>query len=229
MTVKKIKPVEASLFSYRVGNSIIHKIPAGIKLAILFALCISMANKFSENWILLFSYCVATLVVFVAARTPVSHLKNLKFVIFVGLFVTAFRTFEFNQKIAFNLAETKIGLLYTVRLLIAATAALIVFETTSRREIQEVFAVAERGLQKIFPPAKKIPFALTISVAISFIPEIFSVWNAVQLAARARTPSGKIPFSRRIAISIAQISALFSCMFFRAEETRNAIVNRKNL
>lgn len=227
MTTKRImpKPISPSLFSYRVGSSLIHKISAGIKLILMFAICICVFYE-KLNAAILIANGILVMVGFFAAETPISRLKKIKFVFIVGLFVTAVRAINFTPNFSFSKSGLMAGLIYTARLSITAIAALVVFETTTRRQIQEVFEKVEIVLQKIFPPLKKVRLALMISTSINFIPEIFSVWNQIQLATFSKMPAKKLPLSRRISVATAQIFALFSCMLERAEETRKAIVNK---
>ena len=116
----------------------------------------------------------------------------------------------FNQSLPDALAA---GLLYTIRFLITAIAAQIVFETTSPLEIKESFG-------------KSNP-ALALALAINFIPQVFATWNQVHTAAMARTPNKK-GLLRTIPIVYCEIQAFFSCLLYQAEIKRKALLNRSS-
>lgn len=82
------------------------------------------------------------------------------------------------------------------------------------------------GIAHIFPPLRKWNPALVISLAINFIPQIFDTWSSVRTAARARTLSGKKSIAQAIRILYQEIQSLISCLLFKAETTRKAILNR---
>lgn len=210
-------------------------------------------------WIRTGVYAIIVLVLFILAKTPIRNLRRLLFVPVMGLLLTFFRMIAWQPNnndfpITLDLLQLPDGLLYTLRFLVTATSALILFETTSRLQMLEALEQVEDLLKKIFPPLKKFHVARIVSIAIGFIPEIFTVWNQVNLAARARmqtttslrsatdswsvagtrstansqsaTGKQKISIKRRIAILVAEFSALLSCMMQRAEETRKAVENR---
>lgn len=172
-------------------------------------------------------YAVIVVVLFFISKLPVKHLRNLKYVLVIGLFVTILQCINFNTTIPVSFDGIRAGFLYTIRLGTVSLLALITFETTTHLQIQDSLETIESLIKKIFPPFRKVPFALTMSVTIGFIPEIFATWNKIQKASAARIPCKKISVVRRIEIFSAQISALFSCMLSKAEQTRRAIVARK--
>lgn len=202
---------------------------------------INLKITFNSNVVLNFTYseiaaalyAVICVVLFFTSGLPLKRLRNLKYVLVIGLFVTILQCINFNTipsastMFSFSFVGIRAGILYTIRLGTVSLLALITFETTTRLQIQDSFETLESLLQKIFPPFRKIPFALAISVTIGFIPEIFATWNKIQKASAARIPCKKLSVVRRIEIFLAQISALFSCMLSKAEQTRRALVARK--
>ena len=117
------------------------------------------------------------------------------------------------------------ALLYIYRFFMSALSALIFFETTSPLQIKAAFEQIQNVLAKIFPPLKRINPAMTLALAINFIPEIFSAWMRISRAAKARRPEGK-GAAFFIGGLYAQLAALLSCLISYAETTRRAIVNR---
>lgn len=198
---------------------------------------INLKITFNSNVVLNFTYyeitavfyAVICVVLFFTSGLPLKRLRNLKYVLVIGLFVTILQCINFNTTPSVLFDGIRAGILYTIRLGTVSLLALITFETTTRLQIQDSFETLESLLQKIFPPFRKISFALAISVTIGFIPEIFATWSKIQKASLARIPCKKLSVVRRIEIFLAQISALFSCMLSKAEQTRRALVARKLL
>lgn len=125
-----------------------------------------------------------------------------------------------------NLNGCAAGILYTVRFFITTFTAQTIFETTSSLEIKGAVESVQDGIAHIFPPLRKWNPALVISLAINFIPQIFDTWSSVRTAARARTLSGKKSIAQAIRILYQEIQSLISCLLFKAETTRKAILNR---
>lgn len=238
---------QPALFSYRHTDSLIHRIPAWIKLLLL---CIVTFRTFSNSsygitnqsiipflpWIRAGFYFILSAVFFFLAKTPFSSLKRLSFILWLGFFMLLISffsvTIEFNDKnniVIFNTTAIISDGLYIFRFFTTTLFSLIIFETTSRLEIMEVLSLLEKKISKIFPFAKKLQLSLILSVAITFIPEIFNCWYKVSLAATARSPIGKHG-KRKISLSIinAQFSAFFFNMLQYAEQVRRAINNRSN-
>jgi energy-coupling factor transporter transmembrane protein EcfT len=233
----RIHPVQPALFAYRCGMTLIHRIPA---LPKIIGMCIITIRTFVSTynrvtytaadrivWLHALAYGIVTAACFILAQTPVRHLRKLLFVPVMGMIITLFRMITLFPFLSLNMAELPEGLLYTVRFFITTCAALVFFETTSRRELQDALEQVESVFRRIIPPLRRVPAALSVSIAIGFIPEIFSMWNTIILAAAARIPSDRrLPPFRRIAVICQELSALLSCMIARAEETRKAVLNR---
>src|SRR5574344_141283 len=210
-TNNKIPP----LFTYRRGTSCIHRLPARVTLVLL---CVISVRAFVSTyggvtytaasapvWIHAAVYAAITVVLFVLSGTPVSRLKNLLFVPVAGLLVTLVRSVDVFP-LCFIPGEIPEGLLYTVRFLITTGAALVIFETTSRTEIQRAFERIQNGIGVVLPVIRRIPLAVTISIVLDFIPEIFFKWRMIQTATAARTPDEKkISVMRRLQIMTMEL------------------------
>lgn len=232
-----------ALFSYRQGDSIVHLIPPLVKLILLCVICArtfsrsvygGIFDKFcSENMILwirtAFYFCIQA-VLFFAARTPLASLKKLKFVFVIGAMLAALRLIpsgiDSAEYYKLNLNDLISSLLYIFRFFITSASALIIFETTSRLEIFDAFNSIEKKLALLFPAVKKLNIALTLSITISFIPEIFSTWKDINLAAAARNGQDKKSILCFFRITTAEFFALFYNMFEYAEQLRKASINR---
>ncbi|MGP1459789.1 MAG: hypothetical protein ACTTKL_10870 [Treponema sp.] len=234
---------QPALFSYRKGDSAVHRLPPLLKLTILCVICVRtfsnsvyggvLSRLCSDGTVLwlraAFYFCVQASLFF-AARTPFSSLKKLKFVFVLGGMLTALRLIpsriEPPNYIALDAAELFASLLYVFRFFVTSAAALIIFETTSRIEIFDAFSSVEKRLAALIPAVKKLNIALTLSITVSFIPEIFSAWNAISLAAAARSGSARRSPQAFFRSVTAQFFALFYNMFDYAEQLRKASANR---
>lgn len=222
--------ISTSLFSYRQGNSVLHKTPAILKLILLFLLCIftflkqnynSLDEILSFTVILQTSICffISILMFFLGGKNFQS-LKNLKFVAILGAMVIFLKTINIptetitNPLQYMNIQGFAEGVLWIIRFFITTLACLTVFETTSSLQIKEALGNA-----------------LVISLAINFIPEIFRTWEKIKSASFSRSiykKNGKTKhsFKRAIIVTYQELSALFSCMLYYAEIKRKALLNR---
>lgn len=221
-----------ALFSYRNSNSLIHRIPAAIKLILMIFITLrtfSNSTYLIKNedfvqyfpWIRAGFYFFISLIFFFLAKTPFKSLFRLRFIFWIGILMILISLLSKNYSALIS------DFLYIFRFFTTALFSLIVFETTSKLEILDSLSALENAICKIIPVAKKLNFALILSITITFIPEIFSEWNKITLAAAARTPlkkNGKRKFS--LTSINAQITALFLNMLNYAEQLRKAVINR---
>lgn len=223
-----------TLFAYRKGNSVMHKVPASAKLVFLFILCIfTYHGGMSVSWNRLFSWeiviknsvCLAAsfALFFLAGANP-NSIKQMKFVLVIGGLVTLVKLVHY----PFWLDKDALayGILYTLKFFITSFAAQSVFETTSALQIKEALESAQNGLSKIIPQIKNRNPAFIISLAINFIPEIFETWGKVELAVNARTHKKS---KGKIRILTQKFSTFFSCILHNAQIKRIAVLNRSNV
>lgn len=220
--------MQDSLFSYRYDKTIIHKIPAIIKL---FYLCFVSIRIFStqeqstnyEPWILCCFYFLLNTIIFILGKTKLTSLKKLLFIPIIGLVITLIRGINFNEKYFFNHFELLEGLLYTTRLFISSFTALIVFDTTSIYQL-------ENNLDKI-PLFKKLKISQTISLTILFIPLIFRTWDKIKTATKSRTKNKNLSFIKKINILYQNLITLFASIINSAENIRKTILirNKNNI
>jgi energy-coupling factor transporter transmembrane protein EcfT len=117
------------------------------------------------------------------------------------------------------------GFLYCSRFALISFFAEIIFETTSSLEIRICLEQIENAFSFIIPPLKKIRLSLIISLAITFIPQVFEKWNQVHLAVKARCPQ-KRKLHQSVSILMTELTALISCLMRAAETKRLSILNR---
>lgn len=236
-----------ALFSYRNIDSPIHRMPAWLKLLLL---CAVTFRTFSNAlysisatqlipyipWIRTGVYFIFSAVFFFLAKTPFASLKRLTFILWLGFFMALIslcsvkiELAEKNNTVIFNTTALLNDGLYIFRFFTTALFSLVIFETTSRLEIMDALSAIESKLAKLIPAVKKIRLALILSIAITFIPEIFNCWNKVSMAAAARSKMKKNG-KRKITLHImnAQLTAFFFNMLDYAEKVRRAICNRTN-
>lgn len=216
-----------ALFSYKNRNSLLHKIPAFIKILIIFSLCVFCFKETGYEKIKLPLCFCFSLLLFFLGRGNIETLKPVPYIIFLGIFVTLLRMFNFFPEFSFNRSGFYSGLIYSFRLLITAFSCQIIFETTSGTQIQNSLENIENLFSKFIPPVKKLHVALLVSLAINFIPLVFETWNKVHSACLARSPKKKSIFYAA-KILMCQTEALLSCLIFKAEIKRKAILNRGN-
>ena len=231
------------LFAYRKGSTPMHRAGALLKIALLTILCIctfSGSTTGTKEFLARTSPCLAaSLLAFIIAGARPNSLRQLLFVPVMGLFVTAFSAVSFSGAegteaavisagfIAISREGLLYGLQYTLRFFITALAAQSVFETTSATEITEALESVQDALARVLPPLKKYNLALPLALTLSFIPQVFSTWNRVHLAALARSgrPKGFHPVLL-VRTASAELQALLSSMLFQAETKRKALLNR---
>lgn len=205
--------MELTLFSYRRGNSVMHRINAGLKILFLIAFSFFVFWNPSSNQddslvnktvLINLSVCfLISWICFFLAGANWKSLVLLRFVFVIGLLVTVLKMTD-SVKDGFAY-----GLLYTARFFTTAFLAQTVFETTSMIQIQD---------------SLHLPKIITLS--INFIPQIFYEWNKIKLASKARRPGTKNPVKIAGAF-LFEIQALFLTMLSKAENVRRAVENRE--
>lgn len=234
------------LFSYRHSDSLVHKIPAWVKLLVLMIVTLRIFSNATFGleeitggtecikWARTGFYFLITMFFFFAARTPFRSLFRLRFILWLGLCMVivslcSVRVVEENGAYFYSLNTQmlKDDGIYIARFFTTALLALVVFETTSKIQIMDTLSSIENAVCKVIPSFKKLHLALILSITITFIPEIFSSWNRINMAAAARTPlnrKGRRSFS--LNSLNAQFTALFMNMLQYAEQVRRAVENR---
>lgn len=231
------------MFSYRRGQTPLHRFPAVLKIVFMMFFCVFIfsgtngASKETLEEILKFNVLVhlgicfaVNILLFVLGKGNASSIGQMKWVIWFGLLVTVFRLIPENYADFkdWNLYRKVLtdgiaaGTLYTLKFFSASFACQMIFETTSNLEIRESFEKVHRGICKILPFMKKFNLAFVISLAVTFIPEVFASWEKVRLACKARQGKKRRFFQNLL----AELMALLSVLIGLAETKRKAILNR---
>lgn len=246
-----------ALFSYRRGNSVIHRTPTLLKLFMMVVLCIvvfwggaceTVKNALSIPVAARIASCLfLSILTFFLAGANWKTLPNLGFVFVIGFLITLLKIFyipefeyeqgaiepltmeiDFLPFLEINLDGLASGIVYTLRLFIAAFFAQTIYETTSSLEIKNALEQLQNFVAKIIPPIKKINPALAISLAINFIPQIFSTFEKVMLAAKSRSVTKKSRIKIPLKNYFFILKSLLMCLLQQAEETRRAVLARSN-
>ena len=202
--------MELALFSYRRGTSSLHKAPALLKMIFLFALNFFVFWESPRTAALrcALSFAASASLFFLSGANWKGLLK-LRFVLYIGLMVFALKII--GSPAASWTDSAAYALLYTARFFVSALAAQCVFETTTMLQMQE---------------ALRLP--LVVTLAINFIPQIFSEWQKIKLAARSRTSARRRKsIFGAASIALFEMQALLFVMLEKAETKRKALENRR--
>lgn len=228
----------STLFSYRNESSILHRVPALVKMILLVAVCFvafcgensfSSLNDFLSGtaFVCLCSCGVFLCILYVLGGFRLSSLAKMKFVFFYSLFIFMFRCWKFSDAgiIEWDVEGLWFCGLYSARFFVAAFTSELIYETTSLLEIKTALEDVENLFARIVPAVKKARISFLLALAMNFIPEIFAVWNRIRIASRSRNQK-KINLVRVVQVINKETECLFSCLIRRAENKRKAILNR---
>ena len=218
-----------TLFSYNNKKTLLHKLPALVKIIFTCVFCFFVFGNFLSNSSLsaekvqnlkiLLSSCFA-IFLWLISKSGFQAFIKLKIVLILGLVFTLFKGFSLESPFFIDIQLAKEGLLYSYNFFITTFVALLLFETTTMLEIQN-------DLQKI-PLLNKTYLPMILAITISFFPEIFSTWEEVRLAAKARKkPKAKLSLKQKVKNLITQFSSLLSIMLQKAEIKRKALLSRQ--
>ncbi|MGI5173663.1 hypothetical protein H0R92_08690 [Treponema sp. OMZ 840] len=161
-----IKP----LFAYRSGNSLIHKMPALIKLILLFLL--PAAVFFIPPLYCFFYIFINSAAAFYAGFSLRRQIKDLKPIAYYAFFLAL------THIVSFLIGESgsvKPLIALILRLTCAIQISSLFFSTTTSLELKQ-------ALEKVLPKSISLIFTLFLT----FIPLLFSVWAQLDLSWKAR-------------------------------------------
>jgi len=194
-------------FSYRAGKTMLHRMPAGLKL--IFVIIIS-AFAFASVYGLAASILLVLTASAVAHIPPYSLLKGSKPLVILSLCIILLRTIRpegegiavFGLHIPFISREGFFeGLLATPGFFVPFAAAALLFSVTTMRELRLSLALVEKNILCKFPrkgaKAQRRKgegekgytpfFSLGISLMLGFIPRFFEMWDDANLACDSRS------------------------------------------
>ncbi len=202
-----------SAFSYKSGNSPLHRCPAWIKILVLPLVSIVFINLPPIFAVALFlaqiviSFCLRFTV-----REQLSDLRAVLYYAAMLLFVKCI-TFAFS-----GLLETAVMLL---KLLCVMQTASLVFKTSTSLQLREGLEKIELAIRKLFRASPAVPVAGVIALFVCFIPQVSKNWQQVKRAWKAR--GGK----NSIRMYMVLLPVLFSVGMKQAYTTARAISIRK--
>ncbi len=202
------------IFSYTAARSPLHSIPAGLKLLVLLLTPVSI--QLCPIWV-----CIALIALFpvlaAIGRIPAKDfLRDMKpiavyCIMIISIDVLSFLLFHAQEVV------TKNSLYMILKLFCAIEATSVFFRTTSTFEIRDTLQGIERAIT--FGHSKLV-FSSMFTLFLTFLPQIFANWSALDLAYRARG-------GRRGPIKAMVLLPLLVTMSLkRANTTYLALLNR---
>jgi biotin transport system permease protein len=182
-------------FGYRAGKTILHRMPAGLKL--IFVIIISYF-AFTSIYGLAVSILLILIASIAACIPPHSLLKGSKPLVFLSLCVILLKTIRLEgEGIATPVLHVpyiskegfREGLLAAPGLFVPFAAAAMLFNVTTMRELRLSLALVENSLVRFFYQRRKHTpfFSLGISLMLGFIPLFFEMWDDANLACDSRS------------------------------------------
>jgi energy-coupling factor transporter transmembrane protein EcfT len=220
-------------YSYRPGNSALHRLPAWVKLLTL--LGISTAAFFAGFPALAAGVITVTAGALSAGIRPRELLRGSKPLFIMIVCIIVLRSFAYDP-LMFNLPGCMEGLLFGGTILVSFSAGSLLFSVTTMAELMDSLSKIERGLcfplaavlQKTRSPRmrrflyrlEQPRLSLGISLMLGFLPRFFEVWESVTAAYLAR--AGKRGVSQMLAV----IPPVIEHMIAQAGETASALESR---
>jgi biotin transport system permease protein/energy-coupling factor transport system permease protein len=186
--------MERQVFKYKTMRGPLHRLPALLKLFLLLPLSVFCLSLPSTG--LAAGIAAAAGIAFFCSFTLREQLADLKPAVFyaalmygLSVFSTLLENAEARQSAV--LAEAFMPrqefLIVSLRLTLVVQLSSLLFRSTSSVELRDALAAIERFLRvKVFHLPLKYKFSGTLSFFLCFIPAVFEIWAAVNLAWKAR-------------------------------------------
>lgn len=222
-----------SAFSYKAGNSFVHRMPAFIKIILIPVISISFFNLpiYFSLGLIFFLFVLAFRLKFSIREQfedlkPVIYFAILLYTAnFIGFFISDVLAdgknlwLTLRMSVDFAFTDYSTGLML-VKLFAAIQVSSIVFKTSTSLEIREGIGVIEGAIRKILPVSKKNKFTDMLSLFVCFIPIVFKIWNQSKYAWKAR--GGK----NSVEMYLVLCPVLFSVGMKTAWNSAKAILSR---
>ena len=199
-------------WAYRKGSSLLHRLPAGLKL--VFLLLLSMAAFFPNLVVLASIALFLILLSFVAGLGPRELLQGSGPLFFIVLAVLFFQGIEFTP-FRINFEGLGEGVIFCLRIGVAFSAGSLLFAVTTTDEIRKSLTRLEAALH-----LKKLKLGLSLSLMLCFLSKFFQIWEDINLAWKSR--GGKRNLSRLVVL----VPLAFEKMMIKAAETASALESR---
>lgn len=204
-------------FSYKAGNTFLHKMNPAAKILLIPVLNILVFNLPFQAAVIFMIFQAA--LAFFLGFTLREQLRDLRPVLYyaVILYFTSFFAIFFAKVTAETAAETYVfswerelksslsscfanreTVKMLVKLFCVMQSASILFKTSTTLQIREGIGVIEGGIRKILPVSNKNSFTDTASLFICFIPMVYKNWELSKRAWFARGGKSGIKMMKAI-------------------------------
>jgi energy-coupling factor transporter transmembrane protein EcfT len=236
----------ALIFQYRKGRGILYRAPDLPKLALLLSLTLIL--MFLPFYAVCAGILAAAVFAFTCGLSPRKQFTDTKPVLFYAVFLYLVNIFSHLSAANFTVPgegnygpEIRRALaaifrpdpeyrLYILRLFLVMQLSALFFRSTTSIEIKGAICALEAAIRRAI---KKLPctkgisagakFGASLALAISFIPELFGLWEGLNRAYRARGGRGGLKKIRILLIALFSLSFSWAEKKARALSARNAV------
>lgn len=223
-----------TVFSYKPGSTILHRLPSWIKILFIPAFNIAL---FMLDWKVAAFFIPFQAVIFLALGfTPKEQFMDLKPVIWYAVFLYIMNVFmqfyglwnsvsltplEFAKRAVLNAITDTDTAFFCIKFCACVQSCSLMFKTSTSIEIRTGIENIEIAVRHCIPFVKKEPvFALAVSMLINFIPAVFKIWYQLKRAWISR--GGK----QSPLMVMTLIPQLFSVGLKYSFDTTKALINR---
>ncbi|MCL2231472.1 MAG: energy-coupling factor transporter transmembrane protein EcfT [Treponema sp.] len=170
-------------WSYRAGASILHRLPAGLKLAFLLLLSLAVFFPGTERHIFVILSIVATILIILSFMAGIKPWRLLRgsgplLVLIISVFlVQGIELSPFGFK-ADGLRE---AVIFCIRIGTAFAAGSLLFAITTTGEIRKSISRAEAAVH-----LEKLKIGISIALMLGFLKKFFEIWEDINLAWKSR-------------------------------------------
>lgn len=220
-----------SVFSYKKGNSFLHRIPAWCKLLFipLINILFFCLPPFFSAVLILIQFVIACSLHFSASE----QFSDLRAVFYYALLLVFYKLiFYFSGNAAILFDDGKFSLMHLwneekdtlfllVKLFCIMQSASLVFKTSTSLELRSGIECIETFVRKIFHLKKSTDFTDAVSLFLNFIPMVSRIWEQSKRAFIAR--GGK----NSLRMYTVLLPVLFSVGMKKAWNTSRALLVRR--
>ncbi|GHU13512.1 hypothetical protein FACS1894161_3550 [Spirochaetia bacterium] len=174
-------------WSYRPGNSVLHRAPAGLKLLGLLAISAAVF-AFGPR---VFAAAAVLLVIFslFSGIKPWELLRGSRTLLLMIVLILVFRSVHLDDGMRngaifprFDTDGVLEALVFGGGILVSFSAGALLFSVTTMTELADSIGAVERGLFRLKHPR----LGLALSLMLGFLPRFFEIWETANLAWKAR-------------------------------------------
>ncbi|MCR5290964.1 MAG: hypothetical protein K6E51_13310 [Treponema sp.] len=201
------------LFQYKTGNTFMHKLPAWIKIVLLFI--------FGTVFFFISPYACIILMVLLTVYTlniGISLQEQLHCLKPVAYYAILLYTVSLMNKMVI---PQKQDIVLCIRLTVALQTTSLIFFTTSPLELRSGIECIETAIRKSLPVSKKAQFSELFSFFLLFLPMVIKTWQQLEYSWKAR---GGKNTPRKI---LVLFPILLSLCMHKVWTTERAVRNRE--